>query len=289
MESFKDFYFVTFKSTTMDYQIAIPTHRRSEAIRKYTLKYLESTNVDRERITLFVSDDEDKKKYESVNEGYNVVVAKGAKSLGQKRKFISGYYAEGTPVISFDDDVSRVEKLVLDEPLEGTTKPLDHKCHLETVLNLDEFIRAGFELAEEKKVMLWGCYPVANKGFLHPKITLGLKFIMGHFFGFYAGDPIAGWNADPKDDIYTTLWHFTEYGNTLRYDNMCVRSKAHSGGGGSCEDLEKKLILNNNTVERICADFPELATVKYRNSKDEWLARYHEVRLKTITNKVIPV
>jgi hypothetical protein len=273
----------------MNYQIAIPTRRRPDAIRKYTLKYLESTNVPRESITLFVSDSEDAKNYESVNQGYNIVIAKDAKSLGQKRRFISQHYAEGTPVISFDDDVSRVEKLVMDEPLKGVTKPLDHKCHLETILNLDEFIQEGFELAKEKKVKLWGCYPVANKGFLHPKITLGLKFIMGHFFGFYAGDPIAGWNADPKDDIYTTLWHFTEYGNTLRYDNMCVRSKAHSGSGGSCEDLEAKLTLNNDTVQRICSDFPELATVKYRNSKDEWLARYHEVRLKTITNEVIPV
>ena len=275
--------------TNMTYQIAIPSFRRPEAIRKYTLKYLESTDVNKEVITIFVSDEEDAEAYTKANPGYNIVIAEGAKTLGQKRRFISQYYPEGTRVVSFDDDVSKVQRLVLDEPLEGTTKPLDHKCHLETVTDLDGFIREGFKLAESKNVKLWGAYPIRNKGFLHPKVTLGLKFIMGHFFSFYAGDPIAGWDADPKDDIYTTLWHFTQYGNTMRYDNMCVQSKAHSGAGGNCEDLEKKLILNNRTVERICADFPELASVKTRNTKDEWLARYHEVRLKTVTNEVIPI
>jgi len=274
-------------TTISDYEIAIPTYKRPEAIRKFTLKYLESTNVPRERVTLFVSSDDEKAKYEESNPGYKVVVARGANSLGAKRKFISLYYPEGTPVVSFDDDVSKVEKLVLDKPLEGTTKPLDHPCHLEVVSDLSEFIFKGFELAEKEKVRIWGCYPVANKGFLHPKVTVGLKFIMGHFFGFYAGDPIAGFDADPKDDIYTTLWHYTTHGGTLRFDNYLVKSKAHSGSGGNCEDLQAKLELNNKTVERICKDFPGLAAPKFRKSKDPWLSQYAEVRLKTITNKII--
>ena len=273
----------------MTYQVAIPSYKRPEAIKKYTLKYLESTNVPKGSITIFVSNQAEKGDYESANPGYSVVVAKGANTLGTKRKFISLYYPEGTPVVSFDDDVSKVEKLVLDKSLEGTTKPLSHPCHLEVVSNLDEFIREGFELAEIEKVKIWGCYPVANKGFLHPKITVGLKFIMGHFFGFYAGDPIAGFDADPKDDIYTTLWHYNTYGGTLRFDNYLVKSKAHLGSGGNCEDLQAKLELNNKTVERICADFPGLATPKHRKSQDPWLSQYAEVRLKTITNKVIPV
>jgi hypothetical protein len=273
----------------MNYQIAIPSYKRPEAIRKYTLKYLQSTNVSREAITIFVSSGEEKIAYKKANPDYNVVVATGAKTLGEKRLFISNYYTEGTPVVSFDDDVSNVQKLVLDQPLEGVSKPLDHPCHLESVTDLDEFIEEGFRLAEEEKVKIWGCYPVANKGFLHPKITIGLKFIMGHFFGFYAGDPIAGHDADPKDDIYTTLWHYVTNGGTLRFDNYLVKSKAHSGAGGNCEDLEAKLLLNNRTVERICEDFPELATPKYRKSQDPWLSRYAEVRLKTITTKVIPV
>jgi hypothetical protein len=183
--------------------------------------------------------------------------------------------------------VSGVFQLVLDQPLEGTTKPLDHPCHLNMVEDLQGFIQEGFSLCSERGIKLWGAYQVSNKGFLHPKITVGLKFIMGHFFGFYAGDEIAGFDADPKDDVYTSLHHFVTNGATLRFDDHCVKSKAHSGSGGNCDDLERKLNLNNATVERIIKDFPDLASVKTRKSKDPWLSRYLEVRLKPITTEVI--
>jgi hypothetical protein len=44
-----------------------------------------------------------------------------------------------------------------------------------------------------------------------------------------------------------------------------------------------KLEGNNRTVDRICEEFPELASVKMRRTKDEWLSKYKEIRL---TNKV---
>ena len=269
----------------MNTQIAIPSRRRPEAIWKYTLKYLKETNFPMERVTVFVSDEEDASNYRDCN----VVVAKGTRSLGDKRQFISDYYPKGTPIISFDDDVSGVFKMVLTEPVEGTRTELTHPCELVKVLDLSELIDEGFSLCEERGLRMWGAAPVANKGFMNPRILTGLKFIMGHFFGFYAGDGIAGRDADPKDDIYTSLWHYKEFGGTLRYDNYCVKSKAHSGSGGNCDDMEAKLELNNATVERIIKDFEGLAFLKLRRTSDPWLSKYHEVRLKNITTETIGV
>jgi len=269
----------------MEVQVAIPSRHRSEAIWRYTLKYLQETNFPMERVTVFVSDEEDSANYHDCN----IVVAEGTKSLGDKRQFISDYYPKGTPVISFDDDVSGVFKLNLTEPVEGTRKELTHPCTLEKVLDLSEFVEEGFSLCEERGLRMWGAAPVANKGFMNPRILTGLKFIMGHFFGFYAGDGIAGKDADPKDDIYTSLWHYNEFGGTLRYDNHCVKSKAHSGSGGNCDDMEAKLELNNSTVARIIEDFDGLAFLKLRRTNDPWLSRYHEVRLKNITTETIGV
>ena len=271
----------------MKTQIAIPSRHRSDAIGKYTLGYLSETDFPMDRITVFVSDMEDRERYTERYPDVNVVVAEGTKSLGQKRQFISDYYPKGTPVVSFDDDVSGVFRLVLDEPLKGTRKDLKHPCHLERVEGLLDFFSEGFSLCSERNIRMWGAYPVANKGFLHPRIITGLKFIMGHFFGFYAGDPIAGHDADPKDDIYTSLWHYKEYGGTLRFDDHCVKSKAHSGTGGNCDDLEAKLELNNATVDRIVRDFEGLAFPKSRKSQDPWLSRYLEVRLKNVTTETI--
>jgi hypothetical protein len=264
----------------IDYQIAIPTYGRPDAIRKYTLNYLENSDVDRERVTLFVANSEEKEKYESSNPGYNIVV--GVKGLCPQRAFINSYYPRGTRVWSFDDDVSGVETIQLLEKLDSNQKPLDHPCRLVPVDSLDRFIQRGFRLAETYEVGLWGCYAVRNKGFLHPKINVGLKFVMGHGFGFYAGDPafkeIESYQM--KDDFYLSLWHFENANGTLVFNDHCIKSKAHSGSGGTNADMERKLNINNETVDKIVERFPELASVKMRRTKDEWLSRYKELRLK---------
>jgi hypothetical protein len=271
----------------MDYQICIPTYGRPDGVRKHILNYLESTDVDRERITLFVANSEEAGNYKSSNPEYNIVV--GVKGLVQQRQFISNYYDKGTPIFSFDDDVSAVEELELLQPLEGTQKPLDHPCRLQAVTELDGVIERGFRLAKRRDIGLWGFYSVRNKGFLHPKITTGLKFIMGHAFGFYAGDPaFEGIQGYPmKDDYYLSLYHQKNGNGTLRFDGICVKAKQHSGSGGTCEDLEAKLAVNNDTVNKIVAEFGEVASVKMRRTQDPWLARYKELRLKTLTTETI--
>jgi hypothetical protein len=273
----------------MNYQICIPTYGRPDGVRKHILNYLESTDIDRSRVTLFVASELEKEKYESVNQEYNIVV--GVKGLVQQRQFISNYYPKSTPIISFDDDVSAIEELELLEPLDGTQKPLDHPCRLKTVVELDELIERGFRLAKRRDIGLWGFYSVRNKGFLHPKVTTGLKFIMGHAFAFYAGDPAFERILEfpMKDDYYLSLYHQIHGNGTLRFDGICVKAKQHSGGGGTCEDLESKLKVNNDTVDRIVEEFPELASVKMRRTQDPWLTRYKELRLKTLTTETIAV
>jgi hypothetical protein len=273
----------------LDYQIAIPTYGRPDGVRKLTLNYLEKTDVDLSRVTLFVANDQELEKYQSSNPQYKIVV--GEKGLTNQRRFISNYYDKGTAVFSFDDDVSAVEELELLAPLTGTQKPLDHPSRLNSVENMSELIERGFRMSGRRDVGLWGFYAVRNKGFLHPKITVGLKFIMGHAFGFYAGDPAFDRITEysMKDDYFLSLYHTVHGKGTLRFDNVCVKAKQHTGGGGTCEDLERKLQTNNETVERICAEFSELATPKTRRTKDEWLSRYAEIRLKTLTTEVIPV
>lgn len=271
----------------MNYQIAIPTYGRSDAIRKFTLKYLESSDVPRDQVTLFVANADEKEKYEDSCPDYQIVV--GVKGLCPQRQFISRYYDKGTPVFSFDDDVSAVETLKLAAPLETVQKPLDHPCSLVTIPSLDSFIQEGFSLCEERGIGLWGCYAVRNKGFLHAKVSVGLKFVMGHGFGFYAGDPAFNeiGNYQMKDDFYLSLWHFENQEGSLVFSDHCIKSKAHSGSGGTNADMEKKLEINNETVDKICARFPELASVKMRRTKDEWLSRYKELRLKVATTETI--
>jgi len=275
--------------TIQSFEIVVPTYGRDQAIGKYTMKYLRSTNVDLSRVHLFVSSEEEAKKYEKSNQDVNIVVAEGAKSLVEKRGFISRYFSSGTRLLSLDDDVSGLQRLVLLEKLDSLQKPLDFPCRLETVTDLVGFVENGWELAAKREVELWGCYQVANRGFLHPKVKTGALFIMGHFVSFLAGDPafdeIVGYPC--KDDVYWSIWHHVNRKGTLRFDNYCVKSKAHSGVGGTNDDMEKKLSLNNDTCEAICQKYPDIASIKMRSTKYPWLSRYKEIRLKPITYEVI--
>jgi hypothetical protein len=274
----------------LDYKIVIPTYGRPEGVKKLTLSYLGKTNVPTSKIYLFVANEQEAEAYAEQNPVFRDRIVVGVKGLCPQRKFISEYFPEGTPLLTMDDDVSSVRKLVLKEPLEGTQKPLDHPCEMKELLNLEELIQLGFQKIEERELKMWGVYQVDNKGFLHPKITTGLKFIMGHFTAFYAGDPVFHEIEDfpMKDDFYWTLRHYEEHGGTLRFDNIAVKAKQHTGAGGTCEDMERKLELNNSTVDRICERFPNLASPKSRRTKDPFLSLYSEIRLKTITTDTEP-
>jgi hypothetical protein len=275
--------------TKQSFKVVVPTYGRHEAIGKYTMKYLRSTDVDLSQVYLFVANSEEAEKYKSSNEDVNIVV--GVKGLTQQRKFISEYFDPGTRLLSLDDDVSGLQRLVLLEKLDSLQKPLDFPCKLELVTDLVQFVENGWELAADREVELWGAYQVANKGFLHPKVKTGALFIMGHFFSFLAGDNVFDEIVEYpcKDDVFWSIWHHVNRKGTLRFDNYCVKSKAHSGSGGTNEDMLAKLQINNDTCEAICAKYPEIASIKMRKTKDEWLSQYKEIRLKPITYETIDV
>jgi len=275
--------------TKQSFKVVVPTYGRSDAIGKYTMSYLRKTDVDLSEVYLFVASEEEKEKYKASNPDVKIVV--GVKGLPQQRKFISEYFEPGTRILSLDDDVSGLQRLVLLDKLEGPQKPLDHPCKLETVTNLVEFVEKGWKLAEGRGIELWGAYQVANKGFLHPKVKTGALFIMGHFFSFLAGDPVFNeiTQYPCKDDVFWSVWHHVNRKGTLRFDNYCVKSKAHSGSGGTNEDMERKLQINNETCEAICSKYPEIASIKMRKTKDPWLSRYKEIRLKPITYETLVV
>ena len=92
----------------MDYQIAIPSYKRPETIKKKTLKVLESYNIDPSRITIFVADEDELVKYkESLKDTPYQKLVDGVHTIGAQRNFIEKYYPEGTKLVMFDDEIGR--------------------------------------------------------------------------------------------------------------------------------------------------------------------------------------
>ena len=91
----------------MDYKIAIPSYKRPETIKNKTLKLLNSYNIEKNKITIFVANEKEEKIYtESLGTEYKIVV--GVPTIGKQRNFIEKYYKEGTKLMMFDDDIDAV-------------------------------------------------------------------------------------------------------------------------------------------------------------------------------------
>lgn len=264
-------------------QIAIPTYGRAATIGKHVLAYLDQTDIPRDAVTLFVANADEATAYKALNPDWRVVI--GEKGLVNQRRFIASHYEKGTAVFSMDDDVSGLDTLHFPNPADAGRKTIHTTCSFQPLFSISALLDDGFARCNRHGVGLWGFYPVRNKGFMDASISIGLKFIMGHAFGFFAGDPAFDRITDysMKDDYYLTLHHFATGRGSLRYNGICVRSKAHTGAGGTCDDMERKLRINNGSVMRICGQYHGLATYKTRRTTDPWLSRYLELRLKPVT------
>ena len=97
----------------MDYEIAIPSYKRPETIKKKTLRVLESYNIDASRITVFVADEDEYKQYlESLAKdpyANKCKIIVGVHTIGAQRNYIEKWYPEGTRLMMFDDDIEEVQ------------------------------------------------------------------------------------------------------------------------------------------------------------------------------------
>ena len=88
----------------MTYQIAIPSYKRYEILKTQTLPTLDNLKTDRDKIHIFVANEEEAERYkEVIGSNYRIVV--GQRGISTQRKYIHNYFAENERVVSFDDDV----------------------------------------------------------------------------------------------------------------------------------------------------------------------------------------
>lgn len=137
----------------MDYVIAIPSYRRPSLLRDKTLTMLRNKGIPRERIFVFVANQEEHLAYQLIDPDlYNELLV-GVEGLVYQRQFITDHYPEGTHIIQIDDDVSDV-----DLSAGGASKFKD--------FSLDEFFRFAFEDIKERNAFIWGVYPCIIHSFV---------------------------------------------------------------------------------------------------------------------------
>ena len=246
------------------YVIAIPSYERYKSISKRVLLFLKEGQVDKRKIFIFVSDASQAELYaEHVSrELYNEIVI-GVKGIAKQRNFIRSYFPVGQYVVSLDDDVTRLKRLV------------DGK--LQRIINVDDFFTQAFKTLEQTGLYIWGIF--STNSTMHMKgqkeeISTALKFLVGYCHGYIARRDkrldlhIA---STGKEDYEQTIRYWKQDGGVVRFNHVCAYDAAAPRNGGLGKD---RLKMNADAAAYLKKTFPDNVI--------EWMRPdgRHEIRLK---------
>lgn len=223
----------------MTWVIAIPSYKRPIAIREKTLNTLKSYGVSPTRIFIFVASAEEAAIYAKENPDYRIVI--GVLGLPQQRNFITDYFDLGECIISLDDDIQGIYRLI-----SNTEQTMER--HPDICVLFDDM----FQKLREKGLQLCGIYPCRNAFFMHDTISTDLRFCVGCMYLFINDKMPLSECVIQKEDYERTLISYNKYCGVLRYNNICVKTKFYSVGGLG----EDRTDLNEKNTATLVSMYP---------------------------------
>ena len=199
----------------MEYVVVIPSLSRPCALKRKTLRLLESYKIPKHSIYVFVIDSEYEIYKSIIGEGYNLVC--GVCGIANQRNYISNYFDMDTYICSLDDDIENI--MFLDEN------------KLINVNSLNSIISFVINTMDSGQINLAGVYPVANAFYMRDNVTTDLRFCIGGFYIFRNKRLMLNTSAESKEDYETSINYFIHDSSVLRFNNLCFKSKKHACGG----------------------------------------------------------
>lgn len=227
--------------------VVIPSYKRAETIQQKTLAVLKRYSIPREKIYIFVADksqyDEYKKAVPKELYGHLII---GKPGLVAVRNYIATYFAKGTPIVEFDDDILKL--------VEYSARAHRHEKELSDLKAV--FLR-GFQECEAAKCRLWGVYPIPNGFFMKPSVTTDLKFCIGSFWGCWnAGSEIQiEYGKGEKEDYQRTLHYFMKDGAVVRLNYVAPKTSYYKEAGG-LQAYGNRLETEEKVVEAMIRKWP---------------------------------
>ena len=239
----------------MDYVIAIPSYNRPTEILKKTLKTLNDSGIDKERIYIFVANAEQAELYKPTM--CKIVV--GVIGIANQRVFISNYFPIGQYIISLDDDVEELQTLQ------------DGK--LVRLIDLHGFFTSAYETLMRENLFIWGIYPVRNAFFMKSGVmTKSLKFLLGVCYGYINRNLKELYpTAEGKEDIEQSILYFKRDGGVIRFNHIAVKTKFNAVGGLGKDRFE----MNEKASQLLKEKYPNIVSIFHRKNG------MSEVRLKS--------
>lgn len=250
----------------MDYQIAIPSYKRPETIKNKTLKLLMDHNIDKNKITIFVADNDEEKIYkQSLGNEYRIVV--GVHTIGNQRNFIERYYNENTRVVMFDDDLDGVF--------------VKNENNLDPIDNIEnDLIIKGFNECIKNNSYVFGVYAAANAYFMLNRIYTKLCYIPGGVFGvIIQHDDFLQRKTNHGEDYEYSIRQYIKNKIVVRFDYITIKSKFFKEQGGLQTIRTKQYIYDS--IKWIQDEFPEYCKMYIRKSSGN-----AELRLKDNSKQI---
>ena len=251
-----------------DYKIAIPSYKRAETLRDKTLTTLSQYNLNPEQVYIFVANEEEHAIYTETLKDLpykNIII--GEVGMGAIRRFIQGYFADGDYVVNFDDDLSAIERKFDDKTL-IPVKDIEK-----------EIFEVGFNACEKTGSHLWGIYAANNPMFMNNRVSIGLYYCIGSFWGcINRRSSDVSVSLDDKEDFERTLLYYVKDYNVVRLDYITVSSKYYTEEGGM--QVERTTERIEKSAFELAKRYPTLAQMYKRETTG-----HMELRLRDSKDK----
>ena len=238
------------------YEIAIPSYKRPELLKKTTLKLL----GDLDNIKIFIRDDAELANYQKViGDKYEFVITNSV-GIKNTRNFIRNYYYKHDIdykfVIFMDDDIKAISKL-------------DNR-KLKVVDNLNDFFLYCYATTVKQNLRFFGLCGFDNAFFMKEDISTNLKFIIGACCGLVAPkEKLILCDVGTMEDYQFTMEHFLQDGGVVRFNNYCITTKFNNPLGGICEDMGGIDARNADTkqsCEYLADKYPDMCKIKIKKN-----------------------
>jgi hypothetical protein len=236
----------------MEYTICIPSYRRSEICNERTLKTLHELGISKDKIKVFIIEEEREIYEKDLNPEYYGALIVGVKGLVAQRQFITDYHAEGTHIISLDDDVESLDLSLTDYQ------------------SADEFFKKAFETCIQENAFIWGIYPVFNEYFRKERkaITTEISFVVGAFYGYInrLDDDLKIRLAKNKDDVERSIRYYLKDGKVIRFNKIGFKTKYYGNDGGGLGNMKSRMKIMEEDAHALNAEFPNNTRIKVRKN-----------------------
>lgn len=238
-------------------KIAIPTHRRSDVIKKLTLSLLKE--FDKNLIYIFISDEKDMELYKKECIGYNLVLC-NTDNATDKFNYIQEYFDDNDYIFVIEDDIKKIQSLVTDD--------------LKKLFNFIE------SYCLNKRIKAFGVYPSSNKFFMSKTIDIGLTYIVANMFGFRAKkDKRLLCTLKTKNDYERSVKYYRNLGNVARFNFISCLTNNYTNKGGM-QEIEDRAQIEKEASLMLCKMYPEIFSINTARK-----SKYTELKMNKIVTK----